>query len=92
MEASSAEKRGYGDKGRCVKYIHMYVDTGRVWTAGFHHAKSRSRLARVRGQGRCVKYIHMYVHTGGVWTAGFHHATSLSRLARGLKLMNRLFI
>jgi hypothetical protein len=37
--------RGYGGKGRCVKYIHMYVHTGRVWTAGFHHITARSRLA-----------------------------------------------
>jgi hypothetical protein len=39
--------RGYGDKGRCVKYIHMYVcvHTGCIWATGFHHVTACSFLA-----------------------------------------------
>jgi hypothetical protein len=38
MEASSAEKCGYGEK-------EDVSSTGRVWAAGFHHVTVCSRLA-----------------------------------------------
>jgi hypothetical protein len=37
MDASSAEKREYGDK-------EDESSTGRVWAAGFHHVMAHSRL------------------------------------------------
>jgi hypothetical protein len=40
MDASSAGKRGYGDR-------EDESSTGRIWTAGFLHVTARSRFARV---------------------------------------------